>query len=72
MVPPSNLCLHKIEMVLSRGLTGEVGGISKLACTMHRKAFSLEDGSIPNGEDYSIATYPVNVEEGNVYIGFAD
>lgn len=67
-----NLCPHKMEMVLARGLTGDTGGIPKLACPMHKKTFSLEDGSNLNGEDYSIAVYPVKVEEGNVYIGFAD
>ncbi len=67
-----NLCPHKMEMVLARGLSGDAGGIPKLACPMHKKTFSLEDGSNLNGEDYSIATYPVKVEDGNVYIGFAD
>lgn len=67
-----NLCPHKMEMVLSRGLSGDVSGIPKLACPMHKKTFSLEDGSNLNGEDYSIATYPVKIEDGIVYIGFAD
>jgi nitrite reductase (NADH) small subunit len=67
-----NLCPHKMEMVLSRGLSGDAAGIPKVACPIHKKTFSLEDGSSLNGEDYSIATYPVKVEDGNVYIGFAD
>lgn len=67
-----NLCPHKMEMVLSRGLIGDAGGIPKLACPMHKKTFSLEDGSNLNGEEYSIATYPVKIEDGIVYIGFAD
>ncbi|MCE7055025.1 nitrite reductase small subunit NirD [Algoriphagus sp. AGSA1] len=67
-----NLCPHKMEMVLSRGMTGDSQGIPKVACPLHKKTFSLEDGSNLNGEDYSIATYPVRIQEGNVYIGFAD
>ncbi|MBA4302247.1 nitrite reductase (NADH) small subunit [Algoriphagus alkaliphilus] len=67
-----NLCPHKMEMVLSRGLIGDTEGIPKLACPMHKKTFSLEDGSNLNGEKYSIATYPVKIEEGNVYIGFVE
>ena len=67
-----NLCPHKMEMVLSRGLIGDAAGIPKLACPIHKKTFSLEDGSNLNGEDYSIATYPVKIESGIVYIGFAD
>ncbi|WP_332912283.1 nitrite reductase large subunit NirB [Algoriphagus boritolerans] len=67
-----NLCPHKMEMVLSRGLIGDMSGVPKLACPMHKKTFSLEDGSNLNGEDYSIATYPVKIEDGIVYIGFAE
>ncbi|PZX53179.1 nitrite reductase small subunit NirD [Algoriphagus chordae] len=67
-----NLCPHKMEMVLSRGMTGDSQGIPKVACPLHKKTFSLEDGSNLNGEDYSIATYPVRIQEGNVYIGFVD
>ncbi|TXE14802.1 nitrite reductase small subunit NirD [Algoriphagus aquimarinus] len=67
-----NLCPHKMEMVLSRGMTGDAQGIPKVACPLHKKTFSLEDGSNLNGEEYSIATYPVRIQEGNVYIGFAD
>ena len=67
-----NLCPHKMEMVLSRGMTGDSQGIPKVACPLHKKTFSLEDGSNLNGEEYSIATYPVRIQEGNVYFGFAD
>ena len=67
-----NLCPHKMEMVLSRGMIGDYQGIPKVACPIHKKTFSMEDGSNLNGEDYSIATYPVKIEDGNVYIGFVD
>lgn len=67
-----NLCPHKLEMVLSRGMTGDAAGIPKVSCPLHKKSFSLEDGSNLNGEEYRIATYPVRIEHGNVYIGFAD
>lgn len=67
-----NLCPHKLEMVLSRGMIGDTGGIPKVACPMHKKTFSLEDGSNLNGEDYQIAVYPVKIEAENVYIGFTD
>ena len=39
---------------------------------MALKTFSLEDGSNLTGEDYKIATYPVKIEEENVYIGFSE
>lgn len=67
-----NLCPHKMEMVLSLGMIGDKDGIPKVACPLHKKNFSLEDGSNLNGDDLKIATYPVKIENGNVYIGFTD
>jgi nitrite reductase (NADH) small subunit len=67
-----NLCPHKLEMVLSRGMTGDFKGIPKIACPLHKKTFSLKDGSNLNGEDYKIAVYPVKIENEIVYIGFTD
>jgi nitrite reductase (NADH) small subunit len=67
-----NLCPHKMEMVLSRGMIGDLEGIPKVACPLHKKTFSLEDGSNLNGDDYRIAVYPIKIEDENVYIGFVD
>ena len=67
-----NLCPHKMEMVLSRGMTGDAAGIPKVACPLHKKTFSLQDGKSLSGDELQIATYPVRIENGNVYIGFAD
>lgn len=67
-----NLCPHKMEMVLSRGMLGDDKGIPKIACPMHKKTFSLETGENLNGDIEAIATYPVKVEEGFVYVGFSE
>ncbi|WP_375240539.1 nitrite reductase small subunit NirD [Polaribacter sp.] len=67
-----NVCPHKMEMVLSRGMIGDDKGIPKVACPLHKKTFSLEDGSNLTGDDLKIATYPVKIEDGNVYIGFSE
>lgn len=67
-----NLCPHKLEMVLSRGMIGDDQGIPKLACPMHKKTFSLETGENLNGDLSSIATYPVKIENNFVYIGFSE
>jgi len=66
-----NLCPHRRQMALSRGMTGSAG-ISeepKVACPFHKKTFSLHTGKCLSGEDYRIRVYPVKVEAGNVYIG---
>jgi nitrite reductase (NADH) small subunit len=68
-----NACPHKMEMVLSRGMTGSTEGIPKIACPMHKKTFSLVDGSNLNGDDdLRIATYPVKIVEDEVFVGFLD
>lgn len=65
-----NLCPHRMQMALSRGLTGSQGDEPKVACPFHKKTFSLKDGRNLNGDDCSITTFPVKVEQGFVYIGF--
>lgn len=67
-----NLCPHKMEMVLSRGMIGDDKGIPKVACPLHKKTFSLENGENLNGDLGAIATYPVKIEEDYVYVGFAE
>ncbi|HEY1056409.1 MAG TPA: nitrite reductase small subunit NirD [Emticicia sp.] len=64
-----NLCPHKQQMVLSRGMIGTQGGEPKVACPFHKKTFSLETGKCMSDEDYKIMTYPVKVEGNLVFIG---
>lgn len=67
-----NLCPHKMEMVLSRGMIGEENMEAKVACPLHKNTFSLKTGRHLNGKLNSISTYPVKVEDGFVYIGFSE
>lgn len=67
-----NVCPHKMEMVLSRGMIGDDKGTPKVACPMHKKTFSLESGENLNGDLDAIAIYPVKIEENFVYIGFSE
>lgn len=67
-----NLCPHKQQMVLSRGMIGTQGGEPKVACPFHKKTFSLETGKCMGDEDYQIATYPVKVEGNLIFIGLSE
>jgi len=68
-----NLCPHKLEMVLSRGMIGSAEDTPKIACPLHKNTFSLKDGSNLNGnDDLKIATYPVKIEGDNVLVGFSE
>ena len=64
-----NLCPHKQQMILAKGIIGESQGIPKVACPFHKNTYSLIDGKNINGEQDSISTYPIKVEDGHVYIG---
>ncbi|HKH63116.1 MAG TPA: nitrite reductase small subunit NirD [Flavitalea sp.] len=65
-----NLCPHKQQMVLSRGMIGSTGVHCepKVACPFHKKTFSLITGECLSGDEYQIKTYPVKVIGGKVYI----
>ena len=65
-----NLCPHKMQMILSRGMVGTTGEEPKVACPFHKKTFSLKTGKNLNGDTCGITTYPIKIEEGYVYIGF--
>jgi len=63
-----NLCPHRKEMILSRGMIGDKSGEPKVACPFHKRNFSLISGKCISGDDYTIKTYPVKVEDSYVYI----
>lgn len=65
-----NLCPHKQQMALSRGMIGSNENEPKVACPFHKNTFSLRSGECLSGAEYTIKTYPVKVENGLVYIGF--
>ena len=64
-----NQCPHRMQMALSRGMIGSQQDEPKVACPFHKKTFSLSTGECLNGDECSIKTYPVKVEEGKVLIG---
>lgn len=67
-----NLCPHKMEMVIGRGMIGDASGIAKVACPLHKRTFSLETGENLNADLPAIAIYPVKIEDSLVYVGFKD
>lgn len=62
------MCPHRKAFVLSRGIIGDVQGVPKVACPMHKKAFALDDGRSLSGEEYAVRTFPVRVEGGQVFL----
>ena len=67
-----NMCPHRMQMALSRGMIGSLEGEPKVACPFHKKNFSLVDGHCMSDDDLKITTYPVKIEDELVYIGVLD
>ncbi len=63
-----NMCPHKKAFVLSRGIVGDASGVPKIACPLHKKTFSLEDGRSLQQEDYRIRTFEVKIEGDEVFL----
>ncbi len=63
-----NVCPHKKEQVLARGLIGDQCGTPKVACPLHKKTFSLKDGSCLSGEKFGLHTFPTKVVDGEVFV----
>ncbi|MFY0685901.1 MAG: nitrite reductase small subunit NirD [Cyclobacteriaceae bacterium] len=67
-----NQCPHKNQMILSRGMIGSDGAEPKVSCPFHKNTFSLKSGKALNSDNCDLATYPVKIENGYVYVGFED
>lgn len=63
-----NMCPHKRDMVLARGLLGDQAGVPKVACPMHKKTFALTTGECLSGDALRMLTFPVHVEGEDVYV----
>ena len=62
------MCPHRKAFVLSRGIIGDANGAPKVACPLHKKTFSLENGNCTSDDDYSVRVFPVKVEDDAVYL----
>ena len=65
-----NLCPHKMQMILSRGVIGSQGDEPKVACPFHKRTFSLKSGQCLNADADGVTVFPVRIEDGFVCIGF--
>jgi len=63
-----NMCPHRKDMVLSRGLLGDQQGEPKVACPLHKKTFSLRTGAGLSDADYAVRTFEVEARDGEVYV----
>lgn len=69
-----NLCPHDARQVLSSGLTGDRRGEPKVACPLHKNAFSLSTGEHLGGSsakrEWTLETFPVKEIAGDIFLEF--
>lgn len=63
-----NRCPHQGDMVLARGLVGSDGEEPKVACPLHKKTFSLQNGKGLSDPNFCVDTYPIEVREGTLFV----
>jgi nitrite reductase/ring-hydroxylating ferredoxin subunit len=49
---------------------GYVDALGNIVCPVHRYKFSLKNGRDTMGEGYRMKTYPVELRENGVFVGF--
>lgn len=55
--------------VLSRGITGDRGGVPTVASPVHKQAFSLLDGRCLDDPGVAVPVYPTRTCDGTVQVG---
>ena len=64
-----NLCPHKKQMVLSRGMMGSEDSILKVSCPLHKRNFSLISGKcLSDSGCASINTYELKINDNYIFI----
>jgi len=55
--------------VLSRGLVGSIGDRVVVASPIYKQHFDLQTGECLEAPHHSVASYPVRIEDGQVWVG---
>ena len=64
----SNKCPHASGIICE----GFIDPLDNVVCPLHRYKFNLKNGRNVSGEGYFLKTYPVDVREDGVFVGFEE
>jgi len=53
-----------------RMAAGYINPLGQVVCPLHRYCFDMKNGRNTSGEGYFLKTYPVELKEGALFIGF--
>ncbi|HWB24049.1 MAG TPA: Rieske 2Fe-2S domain-containing protein [Chitinophagaceae bacterium] len=65
-------CAHKCPHAGGILADGFVDAAGNIVCPLHRYKFSLQNGRNSSGEGFYLKTYPIEVREDGVYVGFEE
>ena len=60
------------SFVMSRGIVGSRGDRFTIASPLHKQVYDLETGECFTSAEYSLRTYPVRVEHGEVHVHLSE
>jgi 3-phenylpropionate/trans-cinnamate dioxygenase ferredoxin subunit len=60
---------HKCPHASGIMADGFINAVGRVVCPLHRYQFSLENGRNTSGEGYFLKTYPVKMEEDQLWVG---
>lgn len=63
-----NRCPHEHQYVLARGIVGDRQGEPKVACPLHKRAFSLKTGQCLNDNLSALRVFDIKCENQDIYI----
>jgi nitrite reductase (NADH) small subunit len=64
-----NVCPHSGMPVLHQGVVGDHGGEPKVACPLHKRVYSLEDGRNLSGENGKVRVFGARIEDNAIWVG---
>ena len=53
-----------------RMAAGYINPLGQVVCPFHRYCFDMKNGRNTSGEGYFLKTYPIEIKEGALFIGF--
>ena len=53
-----------------RMAAGYINPLGQVVCPLHRYCFDMKNGRNTSGEGYFLKTYPIEIKEGALFIGF--
>jgi nitrite reductase/ring-hydroxylating ferredoxin subunit len=65
-------CTHKCPHAGGDMSNGYIDALGNIVCPLHRYKFALSTGRNTTGEGYFLKTYPIEIRENGIFVGFEE